>query len=129
MRYPSPRFLTSAIRSAAAALASLALAGVAHATDVYWSVGVHQPGVSVRIGNTVPVVVMPSPRVVVAPAPVYVAPPAVIVAPPYGVAYGVYGPPGHRHHAHKHRWHHHGGWHAHGWRDDGHRGDRWRDGR
>lgn len=121
----SPRSLIPMIRSGVSALASLALVGAAHAAEVIWSVGVHQPGLSVRIGNAVPVVVMPSPRVVVAPAPVYVAPPAVIVAPPYGV----YDPPGHRHHGKPHRWHDHGGWHARGWRGEGIRGGRWHDGR
>lgn len=99
----------------------LALTGAAHAGDVYWSIGVHQPGVTVGVGNTPPVVYAPSPRVVMVP-PVVVAPPAVVYAP----AYGYQMPPGHRKHRH---WHKHRDWDdRRGWRDDGwHRHDDWHD--
>ena len=62
----------------------LATLGAAHArgNDVYWSVDVGSPGLSVGVGN--------APRVY-AP-PVYVAPPPVVVyEPPYGGPY--YGQP------------------------------------
>jgi hypothetical protein len=112
----------------AATLAVGAL-GTARAGDVYWSIGIHQPGVSVGVSNTRPVVVAPpvvvSPPVWVAqpPRPVVVAPPAVVVtpAPPVVYYYGV--PPGHRkHHRHHHErdgWRDDDGW----WRGDG---PRWR---
>ncbi|MDO5291023.1 MAG: hypothetical protein Q4F13_15535 [Pseudomonadota bacterium] len=64
------RMLTSAVLAAGA----LGAAGVAQARDVYWSVGVGGPGVSVGFGN--------APPVYVAPQPVYVTPPPVVVRPP-----------------------------------------------
>ena len=86
---------------------ALGLAGVAHAHDnVYWSVGVVQPGISVGVSNAPPMPVYPAPvyvpsyPVVMAPRPVYYAPP-----PPV-----YYGPPG------WYRGHGHG--HGHGWRRD-----------
>ncbi|TSE34555.1 hypothetical protein [Tepidimonas charontis] len=96
------------------AAVALTMAGTAQAADVYWSVGVYQPGVSVRVGNTPPLVWATAPTVVVAPpvvvaTPVMVAPPArVVTAPPAlvvapGVVYGV--PPGHLKHKHGHRSH------------------------
>ncbi|WP_197508846.1 hypothetical protein [Hydrogenophaga crassostreae] len=45
----------------------------AHAGDVYWSVGVDSPGVSVGVSNA------PPPRVVVRPRPVYVERAPVVV--------------------------------------------------
>ena len=48
-------------------------AGMAHArggSDVYWSIGVNQPGVSVGVSNVPPVVYQPRPRVVVVERPV-----------------------------------------------------------
>lgn len=108
------------------AAAALALAGAAHAGDVYWSIGVHQPGVTVGVGNTPPVVIAPAPRVVMVP-PVVVSPPVAVVAPAYGYAM----PPGHRKHRHWHprEWERYPGWDdRRGWRDDGwHRHDDWRD--
>lgn len=84
--------------------------------DVFWSVGVGGPGVSVGVSNAppyyapAPVYVQPAP-VYVAPRPVYVAPRPVYRAPP--VVYGpapvyYYGPPGHRKHHkhHKEKWEH-----------------------
>ena len=49
----------------------------AHASDVYWSVGIQQPGVSVGVSSAPPVVVhsypvVPYRPVVVVPQPVYV---------------------------------------------------------
>ncbi|GAB3183700.1 hypothetical protein [Hydrogenophaga aquatica] len=112
---------------------ALAGGGFAHAADVYWSVGVHQPGVSVGISNAPPVVVaypsypvVVSPPVVVRPVPrVIYGPPATVVVAPAPQVIG-WVPPGHRKHKHKH---------GHGYRwDDRHwddRNDRWdrRDGR
>jgi len=75
---------------AAGAWALSASMGQAHASDVYWSVGVHQPGVSVGVSNAPPVVVgypsypvVVSPPVVVRPVPrvIYGPPPAVVIAP------------------------------------------------
>lgn len=70
----------------AAGAAWLAVPGTAEARDVYWSVGVGGPGVSVGVGN-VPVYQAPvyQAPVYVQPAPVYVQP-----APRYRG--------GHRHH-------------------------------
>lgn len=61
-------------------LASLAV-GLAQAGDVYWSVGVNTPGVSVGVGNRG--LVMVSPQVVYQPPVVQYYP----VVPVYGVAY------------------------------------------
>ena len=63
------------------AIAALAASGwalsagatAAHARDVYWSVGVESPGVSVGVSNA------PPPRVVVHPRPVYVEQAPVVV--------------------------------------------------
>ena len=81
-------------------------ASKAHARDVYWSVGVDSPGVSVGVSNA------PPPRVVVHPRPVYVEQAPVVVYPghrhprpvyvaPAPVVYvGDYGYPGDRHYRH-----------------------------
>ena len=61
-------------------------ASKAHAGDVYWSVGVDSPGVSVGVSNA------PPPRVVVHPSPVYVHPRPVFVEQAPVVVY-----PGYRH--------------------------------
>jgi hypothetical protein len=80
-------------------LLSAASGAAAQAGDVYWSIGVHQPGVSVGVGNYPPVVVAPVPRVVM--SPLVVATPSPVVVLP-SVGYWV--PPGHRHHRrHPHR--------------------------
>lgn len=107
--------------SAALALAGLA-AAPAHAGDVYWSIGVHGPGVSTHVSNARPVVVYPAPHVVYAPPPVvyapqpvYVQPAPVIVAPRYGYHHG------HKWHKHHNRHGHHGGHGRHV------RHDRWHD--
>lgn len=105
------------------AAGALGTAGVAQARDVYWSVGVGAPGVSVGVGNAPPVYYGPPPvyvqpapvyvrpRPVYAPRPVYYGPPPVVYQPA-PVYY--YGPPGHykprkpkkphRHHRHNRRW-------------------------
>ena len=63
------------------ALAALAFAPSAYArSDVYWSVGVGGPGVSVGVTNGYPVYSQPRP-VYVQPAPVYVQPRPVYVRP------------------------------------------------
>lgn len=78
-----------------AAAATLGLAGLgatasAHAGDVYWSVGVSQPGVRVGVSNAppvvyqpAPVVIYPQPHVVYAPPP----PPQVVYRPAPPVYY------------------------------------------
>lgn len=53
----------------------------AHASDVYWSVGIHQPGVSVGVSNAPPVVVHQYPVVRHRPVVVYQQP--VVVHQPY----------------------------------------------
>jgi hypothetical protein len=53
----------------------------AHASDVYWSVGIQQPGVSVGVSNAPPVVVHQYPGVRHRPVVVYQQP--VVVHQPY----------------------------------------------
>ncbi len=68
--------------TAALALVAMGFAGGAHARDnVYWSVGVNSPGVSVGVTNGAPVYVAQTP-VYVQPAPVYVQPTPVYVPRP-----------------------------------------------
>lgn len=141
----------AALGLAAGAWAMSVAATPAHARgDVYWSVGVNGPGVSIGASNAPPVYYAPpayyyAPRpvyyeprpVVVAPPVVHLPrPPAVVVSPPV-----VYAPPvvvggagywrerpgrwdddrrGHRH-GHGHG---HGHRHHRDWDDDGHRGRR-----
>ncbi len=83
----------------------------AQANDVYWSIGVHQPGVSVGVSNAPQVIVQPAPRVIYAPPRVvYGAPPVVVYPQPlYRTQWA---PPGHSKHWHKGR---HG--HRHDWDD------------
>lgn len=119
--YPPLRRTGRASRNwllAAAAVVALSGAGVAQAADVYWSIGVHQPGVQVGVSNA-------PPRVVYGP------PPVVVYGPP--VYRAGWAPPGHGKHWHKHRDRHHG-WdddhrrdHRHGGRDRDDRHDRWDD--
>lgn len=107
--------MSSLNKSSLAALAlvgslGLGASGCAHAgNDVFWSVAVGQPGVSVGVSNG-PVMMpvhYPAP-VVVAPRPVYV-PPRVVYAPAYPV-YQSY--PAYR------GWeHHHHGYYAGGYRE------------
>lgn len=119
-------------------------ASVAQARDnVYWSIGVNSPGVSVGVTNTRPVAVYPAPVVVHSPPPVVYAPPPVVYAPPPVVYHPrpsrsvravsgvvvqqppvvVYAPPPYHRHwdGHPGRGHKHG--HRH-WRDDDDRYDR-----
>ncbi|MDD2547467.1 MAG: hypothetical protein PHI55_14465 [Burkholderiaceae bacterium] len=107
------RFLSAWAATAGVALALLAGSSAAQARDVYWSVGVNSPGVSVGFANGYPVVVANAP-VYGVPAPAYYAPPPVAYAPPRPVYYGApvaYAPAppayydrgghhGHRHHGH-----------------------------
>lgn len=110
------RTVAMAGAAAALAVAALGFAGAAQARDdVYWSVGVGSPGVSVNVGNAYPVYTQPAP-VYVQPAPVYVRPAPVFVQPRpyyYGPPQVVYVQPGNRH-----------GWHKRHDRD----GDGYRDG-
>lgn len=110
--------------AAALALAWAGAAGSATAADVYWSIGIQQPGVQVVVGQPrpAPVVLVPTQRVVVVPGPVY---------------RGHWVPPGHARpvkHAYWHdRWddrrgdwkderrHHHGDQHQRDGRRDGYR--------
>lgn len=75
----------------------------AQAGDVYWSVGVHQPGVSVGVSNAPPVVVQSAPRVIYAPAPRVIYSPAPVVVYPAPLYRTRWMPPGHRKHGHKDR--------------------------
>ena len=101
------RFVSLGLLGAAALGASTAAQA---RDDIFWSVGVGGPGVSVGVSNArpyyapAPVYVQPAP-VYVAPRPVYVAPRPVYAAPAvvYAPAPVYYGPPGHRKH-HKHKW-------------------------
>lgn len=110
-------------------LVSLAGAGAAGAADVYWSVGVHSPGVHVGVGNAPPVVVSTRPVVVHVPPRVVYAPPPVVV---YHYAYPVYRagwvPPGHAKHG-KARGHRHAHAEVHGRHDGRWEHDRQRGGR
>ena len=130
---------TTTRRAAGALVAGLAglwmSAQSAQAADVYWSVGVHQPGVSVGVSNAPPVVVHTAPHVIYAPPPRVVYGPAPVVVYQQPVYRTQWAPPGHGKHWHKH--HKHG--HRHDWddrhdrREDRHdrredrRGDRWDD--
>ena len=102
---------------AVGAVAVWAVAGAARADNVYWSVGVNSPGVSVGVSNAPPVVVYPQPiyhprPVVVYPQPVYHPRPVVVY--PAAVHPG-WGPPPH----HWKKGHPHGKGHKHA----GHRRD------
>jgi hypothetical protein len=106
--------------------------------DVYWSIGVHQPGVSVGVSNAPPVVYQQRPQVVVVERPVFyerpvvyqrpvvVRPRPVVVYQNHPYAYGrpvvVYGERGYRRFDDR-RSHKHKKWHK---RHDRH-GDRWDD--
>lgn len=65
---------------AAAGSFSAGFASLAQANDVYWSVGVASPGVSIGVSSSRPVVVVPAP-VYVQPAPVYRRPAPIFVQP------------------------------------------------
>lgn len=96
----SNRTIILASASAALAVVAMGFAGAAQARDnVYWSVGVGSPGVSLNVGNAQPVYVQPQP-VYVQPAPVYYQPRPVYVrpAPVYFAPQPVYyGNPGRGH--------------------------------
>ncbi|MDP2065063.1 MAG: hypothetical protein Q8K38_03750 [Burkholderiaceae bacterium] len=75
------RFLRIPAIAGAIALASLGTASVAHAGNVFWSVGIASPGVQVGVANA-PVYHQPAPApVYVQPAPVYVQPAPVYYQP------------------------------------------------
>jgi hypothetical protein len=137
----------AAVGMVAGAWALTSVGSLAHARgDVYWSVGVNGPGVSIGASNAPAVVYQPpayyyEPRpVVVQPAPVYYQRPPVIYGPPVvyappvvigprPIVYGGRGP-GYwddrgRGHRHGHR-HGHGYGHGRDWDDDDHRGGRGR---
>lgn len=91
--------MTTKAKTSLAALALLATLGLgasgaaqAHGGDVYWSIGMFSPGVTVGVSNA-PVVVMQPPVVY---APVVVAPRPVLYPAPVPVYYGY--PQFRRHH-------------------------------
>jgi PXPV repeat (3 copies) len=115
------RSLFAAAATTLVAIAGLALAPAAQArSDVYWSVGIGSPGVSIGASNAYPVYTAPAP-VYVQPAPVYVqsspyyraAPVYVQPAPVYVQPAPIYWGPGYRHGHGHHRRHGHG--HGNGW--------------
>ena len=96
--------------AAVLAVATLGLAGAAHADNLTWSLGLSSPGVVVGVSNAQPVYVQPQ-RVYVQPQPVYVQPQVVYQQPQ--VVYVQPAPrviyPGWRHHErHERRWEHRG---------------------
>lgn len=82
-------------------------ASEAHAGDVYWSVGVHSPGVVVGVSNAPPVIVRPRPIVVYEEPVFYERRPYVVehvverVVVREPVYLRGYGPNKHKH---KHKW-------------------------
>ncbi|MCV5941450.1 hypothetical protein OFN64_32760, partial [Escherichia coli] len=51
--------------------------------NIYWSIGVHSPGVSTTVSNARPIVTYPAPAVVYpAPTVVYPGPPVMFGPPP-----------------------------------------------
>lgn len=94
-----------AMAAAVLVMGAIGYAGNAQARDnVYWSVGVGSPGVSVNLGNAAPVYVQPAPiyyqpaPVYVRPAPIYYQPAPVFVQPRplyYGPPQVIYVQPGH----------------------------------
>lgn len=106
------RSLFAAAAAAIVALAGLAMSPAAQArSDVYWSVGIGSPGVSIGASNAYPVYTAPAP-VYVQPAPVYVqSSPYYRAAPVYVQPAPIYWNPGPGY-RHGHR-HHRG--HGHGW--------------
>ena len=105
--------MTNITKTSRSLLAGLALAaslglasGSAHAGDVFWSIGMSQPGIHIGVGNFPAPVIIGAP-VVVHPRPVYVPPPRVVYLPPRPVYYGYQD------------YHGHGRWHErHDRRDD-----------
>ena len=111
--------------AAVLAVATLGLAGAAHADNLTWSLGLSSPGVAVGVSNAQPVYGRPLPVVVhpqhiyVQPRPIYVQPRPVYVQPHViyrqqpQVVYVQPAPhviyPGWRHHErHERRWEHRG---------------------
>lgn len=93
------------------AVATMGMAGAAHADNLSWSLGLSSPGVVVGVTNAQPVYVQPQP-VYMQPRPVYVQPQVVYQQQPQ-VVYVQPAPqvvyPGWRHHGH----------HGHGWENRG----------
>lgn len=113
--------MTTKAKTSLAALALLATLGLgasgaaqAHGGgDVYWSIGMSSPGVTVGVSNA-PVVVQPP--VIYAPAPVVVAPRPVMYPAPMPVYYRYPMPPRH------HGWERERGWEHRDWDHDDRRG-------
>ena len=88
-------------------VAALSFADSAHARDdVYWSVGVGSPGVSLNASNARPVYMHAQPVIYVQPAPVYYQPRPVYVrpAPVYVQPQAVYYQPQPVYYARPHGW-------------------------
>ena len=112
--------MTTKAKTSLAAIALLATLGLgasgaaqAHGSDVYWSIGMSSPGVTVGVSNA-PVVVQPP--VIYAPAPVVVAPRPEVYPAPMPVYYRYPAPPRH------HGWEHGRGWERRDWDHDDRRG-------
>lgn len=84
------RSASSLLVVASVAFAAFGMTGVAHAQNVFWSVGLSSPGVQVGVANAPPMMVVQPmyqpvyrasrPVVYVQPEPVFVAPPQYIQA-------------------------------------------------
>lgn len=98
--------------AAVLAVATMGMAGAAHADNLTWSVGLSSPGVAVGVSNAQPVYVQPQ-AVYVQPRPVYVQPAPQVVYQQPRVVYVQPAPqviyPGWRHHERQERrWEHRG---------------------
>ncbi len=80
------RSISSLAAAAGVAIAALGMTGAAQADNVYWSVGVSSPGVSVGVANG-PVYQPVYQPIYVAPRPVYQAPPPMYRRAPREVIY------------------------------------------
>lgn len=112
--------MTTKAKSSLAALALLTAMGLgasgaaqAHGDDIYWSIGMSQPGMQIGVSNGSVVVAAPYP-VVVQPRVVYAPQPVYYPQPVYRVAYPGYYERGHGY----------GHWRGRDERWEGHRGGR-----
>lgn len=106
-------FFKQVLATGALLAATLGAAASAQA-QVVWSVGIHEPGVNVRVSNAppAPVIVAQAP-VVMHPAPVVYHPAVVHPVRPV-VQPVVYEPPRYQHHPRHHHRHGWGHWRGHG---------------
>lgn len=116
-------------KSSLAALALLATLGLgasgaaqAHGDDIFWSIGMSQPGIQVGVSNAPPMPVYVPARPVYVPQPqvIYVPPQPVYRAVPvyYGRGYGW----GHRGWEERHERYEHGGYERRGYEGRGYEG-------